>query len=46
MACLADDAPPLETVLGDIEREVANKNIPMVSMSLIERRDYTINCNW
>ena len=46
MACLAEDAPPLSAVLGDIEREVAAKKIPMARMSLIERRDYIINCNW
>lgn len=46
MACLDKDAPPLSAVLGDIEREVAAKNIPMARMSLIERRDYIINCNW
>jgi len=46
MACLADDVPPLDAVLGDIEREVAAKNILMANMSLVERRDYTINCNW
>lgn len=46
MACLNEAAPPLDAVLGDIAREVAAKKIPMASMSLIERRDYTINCNW
>ena len=46
MACLDEDAPPLDTILGSIEREVAVKNIPMAKMGLIERRDYTINCNW
>lgn len=46
MACLDHGAPPLSSILGDIEREVAAKNIPMSNMSLIERRDYVINCNW
>ncbi len=46
MACLDVDAPPLNNILGDIEQEVAAKQIPMAKMTLIERRDYVIHCNW
>lgn len=45
-ANLRPDAPPLRTVLGPIMSEVAAKNIPIESMSFIERRDYIIDCNW
>ena len=43
---LAEEAPPLSAVLGPIQEEVAEHGFNVANMSLVERRDYTIGCNW
>ena len=45
-ANLDDDAPPLRTVLGDIPREVVDAGYDVDVMTLVERREYDIACNW
>ena len=43
---LAAEAPPLSAVLGSIQDEVAVHGFNIANMSLVERRDYTLDCNW
>jgi choline monooxygenase len=39
-------AEPLESVYGPINQEILREGFDLSKMSLIERRDYIINCNW
>jgi choline monooxygenase len=41
---LADDAPPLEAILGDVPGRLRDLDLP--SLRLIERREYPVRCNW
>jgi choline monooxygenase len=43
---LDDRAPPLVEVLGRIPEEVMAAGFDLASMSLVERRDYVVECNW
>jgi choline monooxygenase len=43
---LDDEAPALEHVLGLIPEEVAAAGFDLETMSLVERRDYVVECNW
>ncbi len=43
---LDPDAPSLPEVMGDIPGEVAAAGYDMDAMSLVERRDYVVECNW
>lgn len=43
---LAAEASPLSAVLGSIQEEVAAHGFNVTNMSLAERRDYTLDCNW
>jgi choline monooxygenase len=45
-ANLDPDAPPLAEILGAIPGEVAAAGYDMEAMSLVERRDYVVECNW
>jgi choline monooxygenase len=44
--CLDDDAPALADVMGAIGSEVADAGYDVDRMRLVERREYTIECNW
>jgi choline monooxygenase len=39
-------APPLAEVMGAIPDDVARAGYDMGAMSLVERRDYVVECNW
>lgn len=39
-------APPLRDMMGKIPSEVASIQCNVEKLSLVERRDYLINCNW
>ena len=43
---LDDAAPALEHVLGRIPEEVTAAGFDLEAMSLVERRDYVVECNW
>jgi choline monooxygenase len=43
---LDDSAPALEHVLGRIPDEVTAAGFDLEAMSLVERRDYVVECNW
>jgi choline monooxygenase len=45
-ASLDDATPPLGEVLGAIPGEIAEAGYDVARMDLVERRDYTIACNW
>ncbi len=45
-ANLDPDAPSLAEILGAIPAEVAAAGYDMDAMSLVERRDYVVECNW
>ena len=45
-ANLDADAPPLAEVLGTIPHEVLAAGYDVGSMTLVERREYEIACNW
>jgi choline monooxygenase len=45
-ASLDPDASPLADILGTIPGEVAAAGYDMDAMSLVERRDYVVECNW
>lgn len=38
--------PPLETLLSPIAKEVADQGFNISNMTLAERRDYYVDCNW
>jgi len=44
--CLDPDAPGLLEMLGSIPAEVAEAGFDVASMTLVERRDYVVECNW
>ncbi len=39
-------ADPMEAIYGTINREILSKGFDLDKMSLVERRDYVIDCNW
>jgi choline monooxygenase len=39
-------AEPMEAIYGTINREILSKGFDLGKMSLVERRDYVIDCNW
>jgi choline monooxygenase len=39
-------AEPMESIYGPINQEILREGFDLSKMSLIERRDYIINCNW
>ncbi|MBN8618781.1 MAG: Rieske 2Fe-2S domain-containing protein [Anaerolineae bacterium] len=40
------NAVPMENTYGPIQSEILSKGFDLSKMSLIERRDYIIDCNW
>lgn len=40
------NAVPMENTCGPIQSEILSKGFDLSKMSLIERRDYIIDCNW
>jgi len=40
------NAAPMENAYGPIQSEILSKGFDLSKMSLIERRDYIIDCNW
>ena len=44
--CLDDEGPGLAEMMGAIGSEVADAGYEVDSMRLVERREYTIECNW
>lgn len=43
---LNPDSKPLQHFLGNIPNEVREKSFAIDDMKLVERREYTIKCNW
>ena len=43
---LDPDAPPMQTIYGDIDAEIRRKGFTIEAMRAFERRDYVIDCNW
>lgn len=43
---LDPDAKPMQEVYGTIQEEIKGKGFDVSKMTLIERRDYLIDCNW
>jgi choline monooxygenase len=43
---LDDAAPSLAEVMGSIPEEIERAGYDMAAMSLVERRDYVVECNW
>ncbi|MBI1278054.1 MAG: Rieske 2Fe-2S domain-containing protein [Anaerolineaceae bacterium] len=43
---LDPDASPMSDIYGPIQAEILSKGFDLSKMSLIERRDYVIDCNW
>lgn len=43
---LDPNAPPMRTIYGAIDDEIARKGFNIASMRAFERRDYFIDCNW
>lgn len=39
-------AEPMDAIYGTINREILSKGFDLGKMSLVERRDYIIDCNW
>jgi choline monooxygenase len=43
---LDPDCIPLNDIYGPIDAEIKRKGWDLAAMTLVERRDYIVNCNW